>query len=502
MRKIYCILLLFLLASCTVFKPVIQPKREFRGVWIATVVNIDWPHSGADTWARQQADYLRILDFYRRLNLNAVIVQIRTAGDAFYPSAYAPWSRFLTGKEGVPPKTEEDPLQWMIRQAHIRGFEFHAWLNPYRATFDENVEILAKTHDFHTHPDWMFKYGKKYYYDPGIPEVQDHLVNIMKEVVRNYQVDALHFDDYFYPYRIQGEVIPDSLTYAARAMPGQALDDWRRSNIDSLVKKVHGMIQKEKEWVQFGISPFGVWKNNTTDPRGSDTQAGQTTYEDLYADPLKWMKEGYIDYLVPQVYWSMDLPVASHSKIVSWWAGITPLTNLYIGNAAYKVRDNADKAWERKKELPKQLRLARTYENIQGNVFFSARSLLNKNMDVVRHIKNKYYKYPALTPESPLRTGKSTLSPSPPILTKASNYYQFQFHFNTGSDYRYAMVYAARSPGKLSGLPPSRAIARIFLDGRNSFNLGKDLIRKRSHISITFLNRFGTESDPIVLNLE
>lgn len=502
MRKAYCLLILFFLASCTVFKPAIQPKREFRGVWIATVVNIDWPNSGADAWARQQADYLRVLDFYRRLNLNAVIVQVRTAGDAFYPSAYAPWSRFLTGKEGVPPKTEEDPLQWMIHQAHIRGFEFHAWLNPYRATFDENVEILSEKHDFNTHPDWMFKYGKKYYYDPGIPEVQDHLVSIMQEVVQHYEVDALHFDDYFYPYRIKDEAIPDSLTFATHALPDQALDDWRRSNIDSLVKKVHSMIRNEKPWVQFGISPFGVWKNNTTDPRGSDTQAGQTTYEDLFADPLKWMEEGWIDYLVPQVYWSMDLPVASYRKIVSWWAGANPETNLYIGNAAYKVRNNADKAWKRKNELPKQLRYARTFNDIQGNVFFSARSLLNKHRDVVKLIKKNYYKYPAIPPESPYQPEKRLPPPAPPGIAEAPNYYKLQFHFKPEGAYRYALVYAARNTKKLSGLHPAQAIARIYLDGRNSFNLGKDLVRKRKHIAITFLDRFGTESEPIVLNLE
>lgn len=502
MHKGYCILILILLSSCSLFKPAIQPRREFRAVWIATVVNIDWPNSGTDTWARQQDDYIRILDFYGRLNLNAVIVQIRTAGDAFYPSAFAPWSRFLTGSEGSPPKTNQDPLHWMIHQAHIRGFEFHAWLNPYRATFDLNTEILSTTHDFHQHPEWMFQYGKKYYYNPGIPEVRHHLVDIMREVVQNYDVDALHFDDYFYPYRIQDEVIPDSVSYATYGQPGQALDDWRRSNIDSLVKNVHGMIQKEKAWVQFGISPFGVWKNRSTDPRGSDTQAGQTTYDDLYADPLKWIEEGWVDYLVPQVYWSMDLPVASYSKIVSWWAGNAPKTNLYIGNAAYKVRDNADAAWSRKKELPEQLQVTRKSESIQGNVFFSARSLLNKNMDVVHLIKKKYYKYPAIPPSSRIKNGNPMLPPSPPRVIEAASYYKLQFNFEAQEDYRYALVYAARNPRTLSTQQPRLSVARIFLDGRSSFNLGKKLVHNKKYVAITFLDRFGTESKPIVLNLE
>ena len=304
MLKRIAVLLTLALTSCSVFKPSIPtPKHEFRGVWIATVVNIDWPKSGLDDIEKQKQDYLKILDFYNDLNFNAVIVQIRAAGDAFYPSQYAPWSRFLTGNEGVAPEPYYDPLQWMIQEAHARGMEFHAWLNPYRATFDEKLEILSKDHDYNLHPDWMLKYGKKYYYNPGLPEVQQHLTNIMGEVVTNYDVDAVHFDDYFYPYKITNETFEDTDAYSRYAQPRQSLEDWRRSNIDSLVKKVHNTIKTKKPWVQFGISPFGVWKNNSTDPLGSDTKAGQTTYEDLYADPLLWMKMGWIDYLVPQVYW-------------------------------------------------------------------------------------------------------------------------------------------------------------------------------------------------------
>ncbi|HMB63625.1 MAG TPA: family 10 glycosylhydrolase, partial [Eudoraea sp.] len=360
------------LSSCGIFKATSPPpKYEFRGVWIATVVNIDWPKHPSDTWEKQKADYLKLLNFYQNLNLNAVIVQIRTAGDAFYPSAYAPWSRFLTGTEGVAPETDEDPLQWMINEAHSRGLEFHAWLNPYRATFDLNLDVLSEIHDFYKHPGWMLKYGKKYYYDPGLPEVRQYLVRIMQEVVTNYDVDALHFDDYFYPYKIQGEVLSDSQSYASHALPGQTLQDWRRSNVDSLIKNVQQGIKKVKPWVRFGISPFGVWKNNSTDPRGSATRAGQTTYEDLYADPLLWMDQGWIDYLVPQVYWSMNLPVASHEKIVNWWANDSIASNLYIGNAAYKIRNNPDKAWKKKKELPNQLKLARSTSKVQGNVLFS-----------------------------------------------------------------------------------------------------------------------------------
>lgn len=500
MIKKIAFLLVLLLSSCSLFKSNIpQPKREFRGVWIATVVNIDWPKSGSDLWEKQKADYLHILDFYQNLNLNAVVVQIRAAGDAFYPSQFAPWSRFLTGQEGVAPNTGQDPLKWMIREAHSRGFEFHAWLNPYRATFDLNTALLAEHHDFNLHPDWMFRYGKKFYYNPGIPEVQQHLVNIMNEVVSNYAVDALHFDDYFYPYKINGEIIPDSLAYAENGLAGQSLPDWRRSNIDSLIAKVHRQVKLKKPWVQFGISPFGVWKNKSTDPTGSDTRAGQTTYEDLYADPLLWMKEKWIDYLVPQVYWSMDLEVASHRKIVDWWANDSIQTNLYIGNAAYKIRNNADPAWNNKKEIPNQLLLARNKKQIQGNVFFSAKSLLNNHPDVVKYIKKKYYKYQALTPASQQKLTAIKNFTSITNVKEESNYYRFDY--KSTDTHQFALVYATKNAIDKNTAHTRKLIDKVYLNSRNSFTLGKWLLHKKKQLAITFLNQYGIETDPIVLNL-
>ncbi|KAI9549746.1 hypothetical protein GHT06_004004 [Daphnia sinensis] len=286
--------------------------REFRGVWIATVANIDWPASGLDSYEKQKKDFIAILDYYKKLNFNAVIVQIRTAGDAFYPSKYAPWSKYLTGKEGQAPQTQENPLTWMIQEAHSRGLEFHAWLNPYRATFDLKTDLLSPNHDFHKHRDWMVKYGPKYYYNPGLPEVKNHLTAVIKEIVDNYDIDAIHFDDYFYPYKIAKETFPDQTTYNKFKNQGQTQDDWRRQNVNDLIQAVHTTIKTSKPWVQFGISPFGVWRNQAMDPKGSPTRAGQTNYDDLYADPMTWMKNGWIDYLIPQVYWSMEHPLASY----------------------------------------------------------------------------------------------------------------------------------------------------------------------------------------------
>jgi uncharacterized lipoprotein YddW (UPF0748 family) len=494
------VVVLILLNSCGLFKSGIpQPRREFRGVWIATVVNIDWPKNGNDAPEKQKADYLQILDFYQNLNYNAVIVQVRTAGDAFYKSDFAPWSRFLTGEEGKTAQWKEDTLDWMIKEAHNRGMEFHAWFNPYRASFDLKTQVLSPTHDYYMHPEWMLKYGTKYYYNPGIPEVRNRFSEVIQEVITRYDLDAIHFDDYFYPYKIKDEVFNDSLAFERYAQQHQTLEDWRRSNVDSLVKNVHQTIKSEKPWVQLGISPFGVWKNKSTDPKGSDTQAGQTTYEDLYADPLIWMQEGWIDYIAPQVYWSMELPVASHRKIVDWWAQNTTRSNLYIGNGAYKVRNNSDEAWNDKKELPSQLKLARNTAAVSGNILFSAKSLMNDNPDVVDYLKKKYYRLPALTPVTPLsKTVEQTI---PIIKASFQNDETVQFDLRDTSYWSHALIYKSGKKAK-SQYPMKKLIQKTYLDGNtDTLIISKKMISGK-HFALTFLDNYGQESEPRMVHIK
>ncbi|WP_076548681.1 glycoside hydrolase family 10 protein [Maribacter ulvicola] len=499
-KQLALLVLLLLLNSCGIFKSYEKhPKREFRGVWIATVVNIDWPKNGNDTAEKQKADYLKILDFYEKENYNAVIVQVRAAGDAFYESDYAPYSRFLTGEEGTAPKWNTNVLEWMINEAHIRGMEFHAWLNPYRATFDENFEVLAETHDYCTHPEWVVHYGKKNYYNPGLPEVRNHFSNIIAELVSNYDIDAIHFDDYFYPYKITGEVFNDSLAFETYAQKDQSIDDWRRSNIDSLVKQSHETIKSIKPWVQFGISPFGVWKNNSTDPKGSDTKAGQTTYEDLYADPLLWMKKGWIDYLAPQVYWSMELPVASHRKIVDWWSKNNYNTNLYVGNGPYKIRNNSDKAWDDIKEIPKQLKLARKTSQIQGNIMFSAKSLMNNNDDVVDYIHKKYYQKPALSPVSWLSNNHTSRTPK--LLSTYKTESELVLKFNDLKELRFALFYASGIRVKKS-YDIRKLQAKTYVDHTTkTVRIPLNQLRKKYN-AISFIDVYGKETTPIIFNLK
>lgn len=499
MLKKTSIYFLFLIAmsSCGILKPIPQPKNEFRGIWVATVVNIDWPKNGLDDIDKKKDDFLDILEFYDQMNFNAVIVQVRTAGDAFYTSKHAPWSRFLTAVEGKAPDTNFDFLEWMINQSHQRGFEFHAWLNPYRATVNLKTDILSPIHDFNLHPEWMLKYGKKYYYNPGLPEVQQRLVSIMDEIVANYDIDAIHFDDYFYPYKIKDEVFNDTLSFAYHSLAGQSVNDWRRSNVDSLVKNIHKAVKKRKPWVQFGISPFGVWKNKSTDPKGSDTKAGQTTYEDLYADPLTWMENGWIDYLVPQVYWSMDLPVASHKKIVNWWSNNSENTNLYIGNGAYKIRNNSDKAWENKKEIPNQINLARNDAKVRGNVMFSAKSLMNKNPDVVDLLKKKYYKREALPPISPLAKKEAVKLPELESIKRTPK--RIELELKPLKNIRYAMIYSTGQ--KLKSKYPIKKLLKKELVEMNKVRLSNDVLLNKKNIALSVINYYGQESEPILIRL-
>ena len=485
----------------------IHPKNEFRAVWIATVVNIDWPKTGTDSVEKQKADFIEILDAYKKLNYNAVIVQIRSVGDAFYPTQLAPWSRYLTGKEGQAPRPYYDPLAWMIEQAHQRGFEFHAWLNPYRATFDTKTETLSKEHDFFKHRDWMIKYGEtgkeKYYYNPALPEVQSHLTAVVEEVVRNYDIDAIHFDDYFYPYRVTGKVFNDSASFKKYAYK-QSLEDWRRDNVNTFVKSIYYSIKKIKPWVQFGISPFGVWRNKSVDPRGSDTQAGQTNYDDLYADPIAWMEGKYIDYMLPQLYWSIDHKTASYSKLIKWWADNSSNANVYIGNGSYKIKSDSDKKWFIPGEIPNQIDLTRTFPNIQGNAYFSAKSFVNNNKDVAKLLENNQYKYPAIPLPVPSSTKIGLERPLINTFTKEGTSYQFSFKKTQSDQIRYIIVYSTENNTKLDSNDPSQIVEKVFIDAKSEsikYCISKDKLNDSKKVAFTFIDFYGNESIPEIVNL-
>lgn len=357
-------------------------QKEMRGVWVASVINIDWPSKKGLSIEQQKREYIQILNNVEKWNMNAVFVQIKPAGDALYPSKYAPWSEYLTGIQGQNPGY--DPLKFMIEEAHKRGIEFHAWFNPYRLTMSGGIEKLSSDNIGRKRPEWTAMYGGKLYLNPGIPEVNDYVVNSIMEVVKNYDIDGIHMDDYFYPYKIKGQEYPDSAQYRKYGSRFSTVSDWRRNNVNILVQKLHTSIKNQKKDVSFGISPFGVWRNASTDPvRGSNTEAGIQNYDDIYADVLYWMEKGWLDYVAPQIYWNQGFKVAEYNTLVKWWSKYAKETNtdLYIGQAAYKVKD-----WSNPNELVNQINFNRNYEEVKGSIFFSYKSLLENPKGVVNSL--------------------------------------------------------------------------------------------------------------------
>lgn len=368
--------------------------RQFRAMWISLVENIDWPSEpGLDAEA-QQEEFETWMDLARELGLNAVISQVRPTADAIWPSPHEPWSQYLTGQQGLDPGY--DPLAFQVEAAHARNLEYHAWFNPYRVAMTDDPSTLVEDHPARVHPEWVFAYGGQLYYDPGIPEVRAFVQDAMLDAVVRYDVDGAHFDDYFYPYPVEGEEIPDEETFAEHSDGSESIEDWRRENVNLLVKEMHERIHEQKPWVRFGISPFGIWRNSSSDPDGSDT-SGSESYDMISADSLTWVREGWVDYINPQVYWEFGNEAADYETLAKWWAGAVEGTGvaLYIGEAAYKATDGTfpDPA-----ELGDHLDLTTQLEQVDGNVYFSAVSLRDDTTGFVEDLVERHYEHPALVP--------------------------------------------------------------------------------------------------------
>ncbi|NNG38845.1 family 10 glycosylhydrolase [Flexivirga sp. ID2601S] len=388
------------------------PKHELREMWVSVVANIDWPSKPGLPAAQQKAELIDWLDLAVRHKHNAVVLQVRPTADALWPSPYEPWSAWLTGTQGTDPGY--DPLGFAVAEAHKRNLELHAWFNPFRVAMTEDPATLLPSHPARQHPDWTIPYGGKLYYNPGEPDVRRFVQDAIMDAVTRYDIDAVHFDDYFYPYPVAGKPFPDDATYA-RYGAGQPLADWRRSNITSLITELGQRIKAAKPLVQFGISPFAVWRNKATDPRGSDTTAGAQTYDDLYADTRDWVRRELIDYIAPQIYWSIGFAAADYAKVTDWWARTVSGTrvHLYTGQATYKVNANADPNWSHPDELSSHLRFNTRYPQVQGNIYFSAVSVRTDALGATSLVRDTWYTRPALLPASPW------LKPRPPAPVEA-----------------------------------------------------------------------------------
>jgi uncharacterized lipoprotein YddW (UPF0748 family) len=389
-----------------------NPKRELRAAWIATVSNIDWPSKPGLPAAQQQQEFIKRLNELKEMGCNAVIVQIRPASDAFYKSQHEPWSRFLTGRQGQPPFPMYDPLEFMVEEAHKRNMEFHAWLNPFRALTDSKKNPNPDWHVTKKHPNWLVSYGGKSQLDPGIPEVREYVVNVIMDVVRRYDIDAVHLDDYFYPYRIAGVEFGDANSFARYKQHFTSKDDWRRNNINTFISTLNVNIRGVKPYVKIGISPFGVWRNASKDPEGSPTRGGQTCYDDLYADVLLWAYKGWIDYLMPQLYWEHKHRAAPFEVLLPWWEDHSYGRHVYYGLGVYRMVGTTKAPWLGTHELTWQMNDIRKMTQNPGYSFYSTVSF-DKISPSVRDTVAKYNATYAFPPQM---KWLDSIAPEPPTL--------------------------------------------------------------------------------------
>jgi len=368
------------------------PKREFRAGWIQI---INGQFQGLST-AQAQQRLLNQLDALKKANMNAVIFQIRAEGDALYESNLEPWSRFLTGQQGKAPNPYWDPLAFMVEECHKRGMELHAWINPYRAMMNINKE-LAYSHPYIKNPERFIQYGNQLFFDPALQENRNYICSIVSDIVNRYDVDAIHMDDYFYPYPKDGMEFNDDPSFRRLGSAYTDKGDWRRDNVNLLIKQIHETVREIKPWVKFGVSPFGIYRNERSNPFGSRTN-GLQNYDDLYADVLLWVNKGWVDYNIPQIYWHVGHPVADYQVLVDWWAKNSSNRPLFIGQSVPNTIQHADPNNPNMNQLPLKMRIQRSYQSVGGSCQWPATSVVANEGRYLDALVSEYNKYPSLVP--------------------------------------------------------------------------------------------------------
>ena len=394
LRKLILLLALFLATGvgAQIQQQSPYPKREFRGAWIQAV---NGQFRGIPTEKLKQT-LIDQLNSLQGAGINAIIFQVRPEADALYASQLEPWSRFLTGVQGQAPSPYWDPMQFMIDESHKRGMEFHAWINPYRVKTSLKSE-LSPNHLYNIHPEWFVTYNNQLFFDPALPESRRHICMVVADIVSRYDVDAIHMDDYFYPYPAKGMDFPDDASFARYGGGFTNRADWRRSNVNILIQKIHETIRGLKPWVKFGISPFGIYRNEKNDPLGSKTN-GLQNYDDLYADVLLWARNGWVDYNIPQIYWQIGHPAADYETLVKWWAKNTENRPLFIGQSVMNTIQNADPKNPSMNQLPRKMALERAYQTIGGSCQWPASAVVENAGKYRDALVQEYHKYPALVP--------------------------------------------------------------------------------------------------------
>lgn len=400
MKEKLAVLLVLIIFNSEFYSQSIPPKREFRGAWVASVVNLDWPSSPFLTTTAQKEQLISILEDLKNMRINAVIFQIRPECDALYNSSYEPWSYWLTGSQGSPPNPYYDPLEFAVEEAHKRGMELHAWFNPYRAVRSVGSFSISSQHVTYQHPDWILAFGNLRILNPGLPQVRDYNTAVIMDVVRRYDIDGVHFDDYFYPYPPDQITNEDASTFAEYPRSFTNIADWRRDNVNLQIKQINDSIMAVKPFVKFGISPFGIWRNGV--PPGI---IGMDAYSQIYADPIAWLHERSVDYLTPQLYWRIG-GNQDYSKLMPWWADSTYANerHLYTGHILNTSFSTG--------ELPNQLKLNRNNPKVSGSIWFRADLLRSNTLQFRDSIKQNYYRYKSLPP---VMEWKDVIPPNPPL---------------------------------------------------------------------------------------
>ncbi|HEY3853158.1 MAG TPA: family 10 glycosylhydrolase [Verrucomicrobiae bacterium] len=458
--------------------------REFRGVWIATVNNIDWPSKPGLSTREQQEELIALLDRAVALHLNAVIFQVRSSCDALYDSKIEPWSEYLTGKMGQAPSPYYDPLSFAVAEAHKRGLELHAWFNPYRVHARDSREPIAPEHISLRRPDLVREYGKYLWLDPTEPGTREYSLSVILDVVRRYDIDGVHFDDYFYPYPEKENRpgtpdidFPDDKSWRRYRNEGGKMSrgDWRRDNVSQFIEAVYKGIKKEKPWVKFGISPFGIWR-----PGSPAHIIGLDSFDKLYGDARKWLADGWVDYLAPQLYWPIDQKAQSFPALLHWWLGQNPRhRNVWPGIRAGGWKDVNDEA----RELEREIDLTRTQCDPPGVILWHMKAFEHDATGMARELESKVYATPALVPAYPWL---SKVAPPVPFLNARREHGDIRLEWSSGVEPCWQWVAQKKIGGKWASeiLPAHRTTETVNANSIEAF-------------AVTGVNRYGALSKPV-----
>jgi uncharacterized lipoprotein YddW (UPF0748 family) len=509
MKKLLPALLsLFLLVSA--FHALAQktPKRELRGAWVTTHINLDWPFLSSHTPQRQRDSLIAILDQHKATGMNTIYFQVRNQSDALYPSTLEPWSHVLTGTYGRDPGW--DPLQFAIDECRKRGMELHAWINPYRAASNTNViSSFAPNHLARAQPGWLLTQGTEAILNPGLQQVRDHVLRVIADIVTRYDVDGVHFDDYF--YHAPSTTVPpynDDATYAAdprgfaNTTAGRA--DWRRDNVNMLIKRVYDTVRLLKPWVKFGVSPSGIYRSSTNPAIGSNTSAGAFQhYSAIYADSRRWLQEGWVDYIAPQVYWFIGQTGSDYANLIPWWNNQAFGRHIYIGQAIYKVADpNQGANWANRSQIPNQMRMNRLamYPNIYGEIGFRTRHLRTNLLNVRDSIRTRIYVRPALPPTMPWVDAIAPAAPTNLVAAKqADGSYVLNWTnpapaANEMDKVRQVVIYRSETPS--ISISDTANLLHITPTAVNTFTDNTTNPDKTYYYVVTTVDRMANESAP------